>query len=74
LASITKRGRYWRAPIVRRGYPPQYRTFDIRSEAEAWARVLASELDRGIFVSGAEAERTTLAAALMRYEREISAG
>ena len=43
MASITKRGRYWRAQIVRRGYPPQYRTFDSRSEAEAWARVLESE-------------------------------
>jgi len=51
LASITKRGRYWRAQIVRRGYPPQYRTVDIRSAAEAWARVLESEMDRGIFVS-----------------------
>jgi hypothetical protein len=51
LASITKCGRYWRAQIVRRGYPPQYRTFDGRSESEAWARVLESEMDRGIFVS-----------------------
>jgi len=73
LASITKRGRYWRAQVVRRGYPPQYRTFDSRSEAEAWARVLESEMDRGIFVSRAESERTTLAEALKRYEREISA-
>ena len=73
MASITKRGRYWRAQVVRRGYPPQYRTFDSRSEAEAWARVLESEMDRGIFVSRAESERTTLAEALKRYEREISA-
>ena len=66
LASITKRGRYWRAQVVRRGYPPQYRTFHSRSEAEAWARVLESEMDRGIFVSRVEAERTTLAEALKR--------
>lgn len=74
MASITKRGRYWRAQIIRRGYPPQYRTFDSRSEAEAWARVLESEMDRSVFVSRAEAERTTLAEALTRYEREISVG
>lgn len=74
LASITKRGRYWRAQIVRRGYPPQYRTFDSRVEAEAWARVLESEIDRGVFVSRVEAEKTTLAEALKRYEREISVG
>ena len=37
MASISKRGRYWRAQIVRRGYPPQYRTFDTCAEAEAMA-------------------------------------
>ncbi len=31
-------------------------------------------MDRGVFVSRAEAERTTLAEALKRYEREISVG
>ena len=72
LASITKRGRYWRAQIVRRGYPPQYRTFDSRAEAEAWSRALESEMDRGSFVSRVESEKTTLAEALQRYEREIS--
>lgn len=74
MASISKRGRYWRAQIVRRGYPPQYRTFDTRAEAEAWSRAMESEMDRGIFVSRVESEKTTLAEALKRYEREISAG
>lgn len=73
MASITKRGKFWRAQVVRRGYPPQYRTFDVRAEAEAWARTLETEMDRGIFVSRAEAERTTLAEALERYRAEISA-
>lgn len=72
MASITKRGRYWRAQIIRRGYPPQYRTFDSRSEAEAWSRAVESEMDRGSFVSRVESEKTTLAEALKRYEREIS--
>jgi hypothetical protein len=68
VASISKRGRYWRAQIVRRGYPPQYRTFDTRAEAEAWSRAMESEMDRGIFVSRVESEKTTLAEALKRYE------
>jgi hypothetical protein len=46
VASISKRGRYWRAQIVRRGYPPQYRTFDTRAEAEAWSRAMETEMDR----------------------------
>ena len=62
LASITKRGHYWRAQIIRRGYPPQYRTFDSRSEAEPWSRAVASEMDRGSFVSRVESEKTTLIA------------
>ena len=74
MARISKRGRYWRAQIVRRGYPPQYRTFDTRAEAEAWSRAMESEMDRGIFVSRVESEKTTLADALGRYEREISVG
>lgn len=73
MASITKRGKFWRAQVVRRGYPPQYRTFDLRADAEAWARTLETEMDRGVFVSRAEAERTTLAEALGRYKAEISA-
>lgn len=73
MASITKRGKFWRAQVVRRGYPPQYRTFDLRADAEAWARTLETEMDRGVFVSRVEAERTTLAEALGRYKTEISA-
>ena len=74
MASISKRGRYWRAQIVRRGYPPQYRTFDTRAEAEAWSRAMESEMDRGIYVSRVESEKNTLAEALGRYEREILVG
>ncbi len=69
MASISKRGRYWRAQIVRRGYPPQYRTFDTRAEAEAWSRAMESEMDRGIFVSRVESEKTTLADALGCWRR-----
>jgi hypothetical protein len=68
VASITKRGKYWRAQVVRRGYPPQYRTFDHRAEADAWARTLEADMDRRVFVSRVEAERTTLAEALQRYK------
>ena len=73
MASIQNRGPYqWRAVIRRRGYPPQSRTFNTRADAERWARMIENELDRGVFVSRAEAERTTLREALERYEREIT--
>ncbi|AWP22757.1 site-specific integrase [Acidiferrobacter sp. SPIII_3] len=62
----------WQAQIIRRGHEPQYRTFDTKAEAEAWARQIESEIDREVFVSRAEATRTTIAEALSRYGREVS--
>ena len=46
----------------------------LKTEAEAWARQIESEMDRGVFVSRAEAESTTLAEALERYIREVLPG
>lgn len=71
MASITKRGNYWRAQIRRAGFPEQFRTFDTRADAQAWARYVESEMDCGTFRSLGEAERTTLHQALDRYHREI---
>ena len=73
MATVQKRGPYqWRVQIRKKGHPPQTRTFDARSEADAWARQIEGEMDRGLFVSRKEAENTTLSEALDRYEREIS--
>jgi integrase len=62
----------WQAQIIRRGHESQYRTFDTKAEAEAWARQVEGEMDRGVFVSRAEAEATTLAEALDRYLTEVT--
>ena len=72
MAGIWKRGNYWRAEIRRLGYPQQNRTFDIRADAEAWARRIESEMDRGIFVDRTEAETTSFGDLLKRYAEEIS--
>lgn len=71
MATVTKRGKYWRAQIRRLGFAQQHKTFDTHAEAEAWARAVESEMDRGIFSSRVEAERTTLAKALERYKTDI---
>ena len=63
--------RVWQAHVRRRGYPAQVRTCDTKAEAEAWAATIESEIARGVFVSRAETENTTLAEALERYVREI---
>ncbi len=73
MATFFKRGPYqWQAKIRRKGSPIQTKTFNTRSEAEAWARMLEGEMDRGVFVSRKEAENTTLSEALDRYSQEVS--
>ena len=77
MATLRKRpgpgGRtVWQAQIIRRGHERQYKTFDTKAEAEAWAAIIESEIARGVFVSRAEAEGTTLAEALERYALEVS--
>lgn len=74
MAAIRKRGKSWRVQIRRRNHPPQFKAFSTRAEAEAWARQIESEMDRGAFISRAEAERTPIADLLDRYEREITPG
>ena len=72
MASIRKRGKYWQARVIRKGYPDQVKSFHSKSEAEVWARQIENEIDRRVFVSRAEAERRTLFDILERYKQEIS--
>ncbi len=72
MATVTKRGDLqWQVKIRRKGFPLQSRTFNTKAEAEAWARMLEGEMDRGVFVDRSESESTTLAEALERYKNEI---
>ncbi len=73
MAAITKRGPYqWQAKVRRKGYPSTSKTFETKIEAVAWAKQLESEMHRGVYVSMAEAERTTLYEALKRYLNEVT--
>ena len=72
MATITRResGR-WQAKVRRHGVALS-ETFSTRGDAEAWARRMESEVERGLWRDSTEAERTTLAEALERYAREIT--
>lgn len=75
MASFRKRGELqWQARVARKGFPAQVKTFNTKSEAEAWAATIESTMLRGTFVSSAESERTTFREALERYQREITVG
>jgi len=72
MATFRKRAGAWQAQIIRRGHPSLYRTFDTKAQAEAWARQIESEIDRGVFVDRSEAESTPLAELIDRYAREVT--
>lgn len=75
MASFRKRpgpkGRtVWQAQVRKRGWPKQARTFDDKTDAEAWARQIEVEMTRGVFVSRTEAEQTTFSDLVDRYLKE----
>jgi len=73
MATIRKRGPYqWEVRVRRKGYPVQSKTFESKSDAEAWAATMESEMARGVFRSYHEAERTPLETLLQRYAREVT--
>ncbi len=72
MASIRKRGDYWRAQVRRSGYPSQSRTFDTRVLAETWSRDVERSMDQGQFRGLGDAQKTTLSEALERYWLKIA--
>jgi integrase len=72
MAALTKTpSGTWKATIRRVGWPTAAKTFRTKRDAEDWARRTEDEMVRGVFIQRAPAERTTIADALVRYEREI---
>ncbi len=47
MASIIQVKGKWRALVRRKGHPNYCRTFDLKTEAERWARGLEAEIDKG---------------------------
>ncbi|HEY3859760.1 MAG TPA: site-specific integrase, partial [Gammaproteobacteria bacterium] len=73
MATIRSRGPYqWQAIIRRRGYPVSTRTFELKAEAESWARAVESEMDRGVFLDRSLAEKTSVGELLEDYERDVT--
>ena len=63
----------WQVRITRQGFPQQNKMFRSKREAETWATDVESKMLRGSWLDTAEADSTTLADALDRYGREVSA-
>ncbi len=74
MATIEQRANgTWRTKIRKKGYPALSASFDTKAEAQRWASEIEGDMSRKRFVDTREAEATTVADALARYAREISA-
>lgn len=72
MATIRKRHVGWQARVQRKGFSERCKTFNNRNDAVAWARMIESEMDRGIYLNRTSAESTTLSELLTRYLNEIT--
>lgn len=72
MASIIKRASGWQVQIRKQGYQPISKRFEKKSDADVWARITESEMDRGVHFDRTEAEKTSLANILIRYLGEVS--
>ena len=67
MATIRKLRNKWQAQVRIKGHQPQAKSFTLKSDATAWARLVEAEIQKGIFVDTSEAERMTVREAIERY-------
>ena len=72
MATIRQRNNHWQVIIKRKGYPLQSKTFELRKDAEKWARQQERLIDTCEWVDRTEAHQTTLADLLDRYGKEVT--
>jgi integrase len=72
MASIRKHRGKWQVQIRRVGHAPVSRSFIQKSDAQAWARQIEQQIDRGDLVGDLRSlSSTTLRVLLERYRREM---
>jgi integrase len=62
----------WQARVRRDGFPAQSKSFALKSDAEAWARSIEREMDRGSYIASAAAERMTFDKLALRFLTEYA--
>lgn len=74
MATIRQRktSKKYEVQIRRDGWPTLTRTFAKAADARAWASVIESEIERGVFIDRTEAEKNTLGDLFRRYLAEVS--
>lgn len=72
MATIRKRFTGWQARVQRKGFPEKCKTFTNKNDAVKWARMIESEIDKGIYLNRTASESTTFSELLNRYLNEIT--
>ena len=72
MATIRPMRDKWQAVIRRKGHPSLSKTFELKKDAEKWARQQERAIDAGQWLDHTEAQKTTLDDLLDRYAREVS--
>jgi len=73
MATIDKRPNgNWRAQVRKTGSKPQTRTFKTKAQAEAWARGIEADLDRGVFHDTAALRGATVRELFERFRDEVT--
>lgn len=72
MATIRQRSNNWQAIIKRKGYPTQSKTFELKKDAERWARHQERLLDLGQWEDRSQVQQTTLRELLDKYQKEVT--
>lgn len=67
MATVRKLRNKWQAQVRLKGVKPQAKSFTLKSDAVAWARMVEAEIQRGVFVDTAVAQQMTVKDAIDRY-------
>jgi integrase len=73
MATIVQRGPLqWQAKIRRKGFPMLTKTFDLKADAERWARKIEREMDAGEWRDTRLADGMTVSELIDRYRVEVT--
>lgn len=72
MSSIIQLNGKWRAQVRRRGAPTQTKTFATKALAEAWARLVETDIEAGLAGLISPNSKTTVGDLITRYIEEVS--
>lgn len=72
MATIRKLRNKWQAQVRIKGHKPQAKSFTLKSDAQAWARVVEAEIQQGLFIDTSVAESMTVGDAIERFLQGIT--